>query len=224
MPLLFLVVNRYTRLIKKSSREVRKKEGEIASVIQEVLTSIRVVKAFAREDYEQRRLEEESLESVEIALRARSLKAKLAPLVEIIVAVGTSLVLLFGGRMVLAGTFDRHRRLKVIIGHMGEMLPMMMDRIDSVFRLDIGHLQRPISRTILDHVWITTSGVFNEPPFLAALQTFGIDRIMFSVDYPFAPNMKGRAFLDRISLAPADMAKLTHANVDALLRIKADAR
>ena len=70
-------------------------------MIQEVLSSIRVVKAFAREDYEQRRLEEESLESVEIALRARGLKAKLAPLVEIIVAVGTSLVLWFGARMVL---------------------------------------------------------------------------------------------------------------------------
>ena len=76
-------------------------------MIQEVLTSIRVVKAFAREDYEQQRLEEESLESVEIALRARSLKAKLSPLVEIIVAVGTSLVLWFGARMVLAGALDR---------------------------------------------------------------------------------------------------------------------
>ena len=83
---------------------MRKKEGEIVSVIQEVLSSIRVVKAFAREDYEQRRLEEESLESVEIALRARGLKAKLAPLVEIIVAVGTSLVLWFGARMVLSGS------------------------------------------------------------------------------------------------------------------------
>src|SRR4029077_9473529 len=83
--------------------DVRKKEGEIVSVIQEVLTSIRVVKAFAREDYEQRRLEEESLESVEIALKARGLKAKLSPIVEIIVAVGTSMVLWFGAHMVLSG-------------------------------------------------------------------------------------------------------------------------
>ena len=61
--MLFVVVFRYTRRIKKASREVRKKEGEMVSVIQEVLSSMRVVKAFAREDYEQRRLEEESLES-----------------------------------------------------------------------------------------------------------------------------------------------------------------
>ena len=105
-PILFIVVFRYTRLIKKSSREVRKKEGEIVSTIQEVLTSIRVVKAFAREDYEQRRLEEQSLESVEIALKARGIKARLAPMVEIIVAAGTSLVLWFGAREVLAGSLS----------------------------------------------------------------------------------------------------------------------
>jgi predicted TIM-barrel fold metal-dependent hydrolase len=126
-------------------------------------------------------------------------------------------------RLVLSGALDRHRRLKLIIGHMGEMLPVMIARIDEVIALDIDHLQRPVSRAILDQVWLTTSGIFTEPPFLAALQTFGIDRIMFSVDYPYAPNSKGREFLDRISLAPADMAKLTHANADALLKLKAPA-
>jgi predicted TIM-barrel fold metal-dependent hydrolase len=123
-------------------------------------------------------------------------------------------------RMVLAGTLDRHPRLKLITGHMGEMLPMMLDRADQVFRHDIDHLTRPISRAIVDQVWITTSGIFTEPPFLAALLTFGIDRIMFSVDYPYAPNASGRAFLDRLSLAPADMAKLAHGNADALLKLK----
>jgi predicted TIM-barrel fold metal-dependent hydrolase len=122
-------------------------------------------------------------------------------------------------RLVLAGTLDRHPRLRLIIGHMGEMLPMMLARADDVFALDIAHLERPIGRTILDQVWLTTSGIFTEPPFLAALLTFGIDRIMFSVDYPYASNAKGRAFLDRLSLAPADMAKLTHQNADALLKL-----
>jgi len=122
-------------------------------------------------------------------------------------------------RMVVAGTLDRHRGLRLVIGHMGEMLPVMLARADEVFALEIGHLKRTISRTILDQVWITTSGIFSQPPFLAALLTFGIDRIMFSVDYPYAPNAKGRAFLDRLSLAPADMAKLTHGNADALLKL-----
>ena len=127
-------------------------------------------------------------------------------------------------RMVIAGTLDRHPRLRLIIGHMGEMLPVMLARIDEVSALDVEHLKRPISRAILDQVWLTTSGIFSEPPFLAALLTFGIDRIMFSVDYPYAPNARGRDFLDGISLAPADMAKLTHGNADALLKLKAGTR
>ena len=123
-------------------------------------------------------------------------------------------------RLVLAGTLDRHPRLKLIIGHMGEMLPVMMARIEDVFANEVEHLKRPVHRTILDQVWLTTSGIFTEPPFLAALLTFGIDRIMFSIDYPYAPNDEGRAFLDRLSLAPADMARLTHRNADALLKLQ----
>ena len=125
-PVLFLVVYSYTRRIKKASREVRKKEGEIVSVIEEVLSSIRVVKAFAREDYEQRRLEEESLESVEIGLRARGLKAKLSPLVDIIVAVGTCLVLWFGARMVFSGALSPGS-LVVFILYLGKMYKPMQE-------------------------------------------------------------------------------------------------
>ena len=105
-PVLFVVVYSYTRRIKKASRAVRKKEGEITSVVEEVLSSIRVVKAFAREDFEVRRLEEESLEGVELALRARGLKARLTPIVDLIVAVGTCLVLWFGAHLVLSGSLS----------------------------------------------------------------------------------------------------------------------
>jgi len=124
-------------------------------------------------------------------------------------------------RLVLAGSLDKHPRLRLIIGHMAEMLPMMMARIDQVFKADIDHLKRPITQTILDQVWITTSGIFDQPPFIAALQTFGIDRIMFSIDYPFAPNAAGRRFLNNVSLSPADKAKLAHGTADALLKLKA---
>ena len=125
-PVLFLVVYTYTRRIKKASRDVRKKEGEIVSVIEEVLSSIRVVKAFAREDYERRRLEEESLESVEIGLQARGLKAKLSPLVDIIVAVGTCLVLWFGARMVFSGSLSPGS-LVVFVLYLGKMYKPMQE-------------------------------------------------------------------------------------------------
>jgi len=126
-PLLFVVVYSYTRRIKKASREVRKKEGEMVSVMQEVLSSIRVVKAFAREEYEERRLEEESLESVEIAMRARSLKAKLSPLVGLIVASGTAMVLWFGGRMALSGPGLSAGSLVVFIMYLSKMYKPMQE-------------------------------------------------------------------------------------------------
>lgn len=100
-PLLFSIVYTYTRRIKKASRAVRKKESEVFSVVEEALSSIRVVKAFAREEYEQSRLEQASLEEVESALAARGLKAKLTPLVDLIVAAGTCLVLWFGAKLIL---------------------------------------------------------------------------------------------------------------------------
>ena len=120
------MVYSYTRRIKKASREVRKKEGEIVSVIQEVLSSMRVVKAFAREDYEAAAPGGGEPGSVEIALRARSLKAKLSPMVEIIVAVGTGLVLWFGARMVLAGTLSAGS-LVVFILYLGKMYKPMQE-------------------------------------------------------------------------------------------------
>ncbi|MEO8663760.1 MAG: ABC transporter ATP-binding protein, partial [Bryobacteraceae bacterium] len=103
VPALFLVVFFFTKRIKKASRAVRQKEGELVNIVQEVFSSIRVVKAFSREDYEQSRFEAQSLENVETTLLARTLKAKLSPLVEVLAAVGTCLVLAYGARLALAG-------------------------------------------------------------------------------------------------------------------------
>src|SRR5438094_8715890 len=125
-PVLFAIVYSYTRRIKKASRAVRKKEGEITSVVEEVLSSIRVVKAFAREDYEVKRLQEQSLEGVEVSLRARSLKAKLVPIVQMIVAFGTCLVLWFGARMVLNGTLSAGS-LIIFILYLGKMYKPMQE-------------------------------------------------------------------------------------------------
>ncbi|MGH9326929.1 MAG: ABC transporter ATP-binding protein [Terriglobia bacterium] len=123
-PLLFAIVYVYTRRIKKASRALRKKQSEILSVMEEVLSSIRIVKAFAQEEYEQRRLEEESLEGVEIGLWARGLKAQLAPLVVMIIAGGTCLVLWFGGRMALGGSLSAGL-LVVFIIYLGKMYKPM---------------------------------------------------------------------------------------------------
>ena len=102
-PVLFSVVYFYSRRIKKATRAVRRKESEMLSGVAEILSSIQVVQAFAREDYEERKFNWESRQSVQAALAARAMKAKLSPIVDILVAVGTILVLGFGARLAMAG-------------------------------------------------------------------------------------------------------------------------
>ena len=125
-PVLFVVVYHFTRRIKKASRNVRQKEGELLSIVQEVLTSIRVVQAFTREDYEQKRFDSESLANVEAGLQARSIKATLTPVVEVIVAIGTCLVLGYGARLALAGQLSAGV-LIVFLLYLGKMYKPMRD-------------------------------------------------------------------------------------------------
>lgn len=141
MPVLFVVVYTFTRRIKKASRAVRKREGELLSVVQEVLTSIRVVQAFAREDYEQKRFDSESLANVEAGLQARTLKARLAPVVEVIVASGTCLVLWYGARLALADQISAGM-LVIFILYLGKMYKPMRDlskMTDTVSKATVGY-------------------------------------------------------------------------------------
>jgi ATP-binding cassette subfamily B protein len=139
-PVLFVVVYIFTRRIKKASRAVRKKESELLSIVQEVFSSIRVVKAFAREDYEERRFERQSLENVETALLARNLKGTLAPIVDIIIAIGTCLMLGYGARLALAGQLTAGD-LVLFLFYLGMMYKPMRDlskMTDTVSKAEVG--------------------------------------------------------------------------------------
>ena len=124
-------------------------------------------------------------------------------------------------RLALSGALDRHPKLQIIIGHQGEGLPAMLERFEESFSGSVPKfLQRHPAQTILDQVHVTTSGFYSLPSFLMLMQTFGADRIMFSVDYPFSSNKVAREFLDSLSLSPADRAKIAHGNADRLLKLK----
>jgi ATP-binding cassette, subfamily B, bacterial len=125
-PILFVVVYFYTRKIKKASRAVRKQESELLSGVAEVLTSIQVVQAFAREDYEDRRFSSESRQSVQAALQARSVKAKLSPMVDVLVAIGTCLVLGYGAHLILGGELTTGELL-VFLAYLGKTYKPMRD-------------------------------------------------------------------------------------------------
>src|SRR5580765_1549867 len=125
-PVMFVLVYFYTKRIKKASRLVKKREGELMSEVTEKLTSIQVVQAFAREDYEDQKFDWQSQQSVAAGLRARSMKARLSPVVDLLVAVGTCLVLGYGARLVLNGAFSTGQ-LIIFIFYLGKTYKPMKD-------------------------------------------------------------------------------------------------
>ena len=96
----------------------------------------------------------------------------------------------------------------------------VLARCDQEFGPQVSYLQRSVSQTITDQVYVTTSGFFTLPPFMTALAIFGIDHLMFSIDYPYSSNVQGRTFLDSLTLTPEDIAKLAHGTADRLLKLQ----
>jgi len=101
-PFLLLFVARFNRAVKKATHEVRKHQAEIVSVVQEGLESVRVVKAFGRQDREEENLSAVSHATVDAALKARQIKAVLSPVVAIVAAICTGIVLWRGTALVLS--------------------------------------------------------------------------------------------------------------------------
>jgi predicted TIM-barrel fold metal-dependent hydrolase len=121
-------------------------------------------------------------------------------------------------RLFYAGIFDKFPNLKIIIGHMGEMLPMMMVRSNRALAPGNGGAnQRTLIETFREQLFITTSGFFTQPPFKLALETFGPDNIMFSVDYPFSTNEMGKDFLNNTGLSGTDLEKIAYRNAERIL-------
>jgi len=139
-PVLFVVVSLFTRRIKTAARDVRKKESQLISTVQEVFSAIRVVKAFGREDYEERRFEQQSLDSVEAALQARGMKMLLAPVVDVVVATGTCLMLAYGARMVMTNALTLGD-LMVFLAYLKMMYKPMRElskMSDTAWRAEVG--------------------------------------------------------------------------------------
>ena len=125
-----------------------------------------------------------------------------------------------GIRLVLSGVFDAYPEVKIILGHLGESIPFSLWRIDQA-------LSRPGNRDtsfsfrdyFCRHFWITTSGNFSNPALLCSVMEMGVDRILFSVDYPFVDNLPGTEWIPTIPLCQEDKLKIMSGNAEQLLRL-----
>ncbi|KAF2234283.1 putative 2-amino-3-carboxymuconate-6-semialdehyde decarboxylase [Viridothelium virens] len=128
-------------------------------------------------------------------------------------------------RLWAAGVFDRFPRLKLVVGHMGEMLPFQLDRICGQARAWGTELRRDLRTVWEENVWVTTSGMFSLAPLACLLRVSPIEKIMYSVDYPFSTNEKGAAFVEEMDksglLTTKQMEMICYKNAENLLGVNA---
>ena len=120
-------------------------------------------------------------------------------------------------RVILGGVFDRFPKLQIVIGHLGEGLPFMLPRLDRNMATEVTKLERSFADYLRHNVHYTFGG-FNFPAtFLDLLLEVGVERIMFSVDYPYGSMARARDFLENLPVSPADRERIAHGNAERLL-------
>lgn len=126
-------------------------------------------------------------------------------------------------RLIFGGVFDKFPGARIILGHMGEFLPAQLFRIDIRYRDLDPTLQTQLKRLPSEYfgtnIAITTSGVFSHQALTDAIQTIGIDNVMFAIDYPFESTEQAAEFIRTAPLSPVDKERVAHANAERILRL-----
>ena len=126
-------------------------------------------------------------------------------------------------RLYASGLFDKFPRLKIVIGHMGEMIPYMFDRIARTSER-WGNHTRDLRTVWRENIWVTTSGLFTLPPFECLLKISPMEKIMLSIDYPFSTTDMGKQFVEDIQsagiLSSEQLDAFCHGNAERLLKLK----
>jgi 2,3-dihydroxybenzoate decarboxylase len=127
-------------------------------------------------------------------------------------------VLTMAARLVVGGVLDAYPKLKVIIGHLGEGLPFLQWRMDRSLARD-AKLPRSFTDYVKQHFWITTSGNFSDAALICSIAELGIDKVIFSVDYPYVKNEPGRKWLDALPITEQQRTQIASGNVKTLLKL-----
>lgn len=123
-------------------------------------------------------------------------------------------------RIVFGGVFDRYPAAKLILGHMGETLPYQLWRFDCRWQISNRgkmHLEMPPSEYFKRNFWCTTAGVCSDEPLRCAIDALGVDRVMFSVDYPFESPDEAGPWIDNAPISENERELICCGNAKALL-------
>ncbi len=127
-------------------------------------------------------------------------------------------------RLIGSGLFDQHPRLKIVLGHLGEGIPVQLWRIDH----RNGWMKAPhkyaakngVADYFRKHFHLTTSGNFHTPSLVNAMTEMGPDRVMFSVDWPFEDVGESAQWFDTASISETDRQKVGRSNAIKLFKLK----
>ncbi|MGN6778741.1 amidohydrolase family protein [Rhizobium sp.] len=127
-------------------------------------------------------------------------------------------------RLILGGVFDRYPTLQVILGHWGELVLFYLERLVMLDR--VSELQRPFIEYVRNNLYLTASGMFSPSYLQQAIDTVGIDRILFSTDYPYQyrPGGDARRFIDGLDLDDPSKAKFAYRNWENLTARRVEVR
>ena len=133
-------------------------------------------------------------------------------------------------RLILSGAFDKYPKLRLVIGHMGEAMPLHLYRFDWMQWNAEGatgmhnstpkpKLKHPISYYLKTNIWITTSGVAWEPAVKFSMEVLGADRVLYAMDYPYQQSPDEVASYDKMAISDEHKKMLMQENAQHVFRL-----
>ena len=194
-PFLLLFIARFKKAVKQATREVRRRESDVVAVLQAGLESMRTVQVFGAQDVEAARLGDASLATVKAALGARRIKSLLSPLIGVVVAVCTAVILWRGTGLILTGAMTIGS-LTVFLAYLAKFFKPVQDLAKMTTAVAQTNVALERIRSILDiDMSIDERPGAREPQAFAGAIAF--EHVAFSYD-PKAPVLEDVTF----SIAP----------------------
>lgn len=120
-------------------------------------------------------------------------------------------------QLMLSGVLDRYPDLQFILGHWGELIPFYLERLNEALPRAVTKLDRSIAEYLRQNVYVTPSGLFTQANLQYCIEVLGVDRIMYSVDYPFVGNGRAESFLAEARISDGDREAIAHGTAELLL-------
>jgi gamma-resorcylate decarboxylase len=124
-------------------------------------------------------------------------------------------------RLMASGLFDEYPKLKIILGHLGEGLPIGIWRVDNRISRGSGtpKTKQPMSHYLRENFYITTSGNFHTQALTNVILELGTERILYSVDYPYEDVVQAKEWFDQAAISDSDRMKIARTNAQKLFRL-----